>query len=177
MVSEPAIVLPSRSAATTEQVEWLVATFGATLFRIAFAIVRDREAAEDVVQEVLVKAWASMPSWDGDVPIRWTRTVTRNAALSHLRAERARPSDSTDQLASFVSSARGPEDVVVEADTAKSMWAMLGRLGADERSMLVMHEVDGVSYEEIAATFDTTVSAVKSKIYRARVALRSEVVR
>lgn len=177
VVSDPSIVAPPQRAATAEQVEWLVARFGATLFRIAFAIVRDRQAAEDVVQEVLVKAWTSMPSWDGDVPIRWTRTVTRNTALSHVRAGRARPSDPTDHLDLVVSSARGPDEAVVDAETAQSMWAALGRLGAEERSMLVLHEVDGVSYEELAATFGLTVSAVKSKLYRARIALRSEVVR
>lgn len=67
------------------------------------------------------------------------------------------------------------DEQMVRAETAETMWAALGRLGPDERSMLVMHEVDGAPYDEIAAVMGLTVSAVKSKLYRARVALRSEV--
>ena len=163
------VAVPSRlaEAATTAQIEWLVAEFGPTLYRVAVAIVRDRQSAEDIVQEVLVKAWSSMPSWEGDVPIRWARTVTRNAALSHLRCgspdRRRQPNIST----SIAPLTGGADESVLRAEAADTMWAALARLGEDERAMLVMHEVDGLPYDEIAATLDVTVSAVKSKLYRA----------
>lgn len=171
------IVGADASSATTDQIEWLVAEFGATLFRVAVAIVRDRQAAEDVVQEMLVKAWTSMPSWDDDVPIRWARTVTRNTAISHLRSSRARPATPTERLDLVASSTDGVDVEVVRGETADRMWAALGRLGEDERAMLVMHALDGLSYDEIGATLDLTVSSVKSRLYRARVSLRSEVER
>ncbi len=173
------VAVPSRlaEAATTAQIEWLVAEFGPTLYRVAVAIVRDRQSAEDIVQEVLVKAWSSMPSWEGDVPIRWARTVTRNAALSHLRSRIARPATPTEHLDMIAPLTGGADESVLRAEAADTMWAALARLGEDERAMLVMHEVDGLPYDEIAATLDVTVSAVKSKLYRARVALRREVSR
>ena len=175
LVTAQTTASPPRHPSSSQQVEWLVEEFGATLFRVAYAIVRDRSTAEDVVQEVLVKAWTAMPSWDGDVPIRWARTVTRNTALSHLRSARARPAVATDRLDLVTPAVPGPEEEMVRAETTAKMWAALGHLDPEVRSMLVLHEVDGVSYEEIAATFGTTVSAVKSKLYRARLTLRLEV--
>jgi RNA polymerase sigma-70 factor (ECF subfamily) len=176
-VTAPSTAAPAGGVGTSEQVEWLIERFGATLFRVAFSILRDRELAEDVVQEVLLKAWTAMPSWEGDVPVRWARTVTRNTALSHLRAARARPASPTDRLDLVSPAVPGTDEEMIRAERAGEMWAALGRLDPEQRSMLVMHEIDGVSYEEIAMTLGLTVSAVKSRLYRARVALRTEVAR
>lgn len=168
---------PAQPASSSEQVEWLVDTFGVTLFRVAFAIVRDRGTAEDVVQEVLVKAWSSMPSWESDTPIRWARTVTRNTALSYLRSAAARPATPTERLDSLVTPTAGADEIVMRSAETDHMWEVFGRLGAEDRALLVMHEIDEVNYEEIADTLGLTVSAVKSKLYRARNSLRSEVKR
>ena len=166
---------PATTTATDAQIAWLIETYGETLYRVAISVVRNREVAEDIVQEVLVKAWTSMPSWDGDVPIRWARTVTKNAALSALRYAKARPATSLDTDDPMLPSTPAVDDEIVRSESTAAMWAALGRLDEESRLLLVLHEVDNLTYDEIAATTELTVSAVKSKIYRARLALRSEV--
>lgn len=162
------------SAATDEQIRWLIDSFGGKLYRVAVAIVRDSQVAEDVVQEVLVKAWTSMPSWDGDVPIRWARTVTRNTALNVLRSSVQRRVEEFDERDPAAPTREDPADVVVRSSEASDMWAALGRLDSESRLLLVLHEIDGLSYDEVALSCELTVSAVRSKIYRARRALRSD---
>lgn len=166
--------------ATDSQIRWLIDTYGTVLYRVAVAVVRDAQLAEDVVQEVLVKAWTSMPSWDGDVPVKWARTVTKNTALNAMRSRAARPTvpsvefDATDP-ADFITP--GPAERVVRSEAADEMWALLTRIDPEARFLLVLHEIDGLAYDEIADTADLTVSAVKSKIYRARRTLRSDLTR
>lgn len=163
--------------ATDDQMADLVERFGPTLYRVAYSIVGDRATAEDIVQEVLVKAWTSMPSWDGDTPIRWARTVTRNTAISHLRSASNRLVAPTEHLEPLGAQVVGPDTIVERDAEVDRMWQALERLGADERAMLVMHEVEGLSYDEIALTLDISTSSVKSKLYRARVALRATLAR
>ena len=165
---------PAAPPATDAQIEWLIETYGETLYRVAIAVVRNREIAEDIVQEVLVRAWTSMPSWDGDVPIRWARTVTKNAALSALRYSKSRPSTSLEADDPLLPATPGVDDEFARTEGTNAMWSALGRLDEESRLLLVLHEVDKLSYDEIAATTELTTSAVKSKIYRARLALRSE---
>ena len=168
---------PTVPTATDDQIAWLIETYGETLYRVAIAIVGDRRTAEDVVQEVLVKAWTSMPTWENDVPIRWARTVTRNTALNVIRADRRVASTSLDEAEVLLPVAPSAEDVFERNEKVTEMWATLNRLDEDARLLLVLHEVDGLTYDEIAATTGLTIAAVKSKLYRARLALRGEVTR
>ena len=164
---------PPPTTATDDQIAWLIDTYGEMLYRVAVAVVRDRHIAEDVVQEVLVKSWTSMPSWDGDVPIRWARTVTKNTALSALRHSSSRPVCELDDRNASIPTVAAADDIYVRSERVSEMWAKLGRLDDESRLLLVLHEVDELSYDEIAETTDLTMSAVKSKIYRARLALRT----
>ncbi|WP_162142105.1 RNA polymerase sigma factor [Ilumatobacter coccineus] len=158
-------------AANDTQISWLVENYGGLLYRVAFAVVGNRQLAEDVVQEVLVKAWTSMPSWDGDEPIRWARVVTRNTAISTVRSVAGRPFEPLDPDDGSLVSGAADADFERSEEVAE-MWAALGRLDDDSRLLLVLHEVDGLSYEQIVEATDLTMSAVKSKLYRARLTLR-----
>ena len=72
------------TAEQEEQIEWLVRSFGPVIYKVAFAITRSRALAEEVVQDALFAAWSSMPSWEGDVPVRWLCRVTQNHYTSDL---------------------------------------------------------------------------------------------
>ena len=148
----------------------LVEGYADLVYRLAAAIVHDHSLAEDVVQDVMFKAWRSLPDGDGDVRVRWLRTVTRNTAIDVLRHRRF--DDVTASPPEPRTSAAGPERIVEGRRHLGALWSALGELDADARTMLALREVEGMSYDDIAITLAVTASAVKAKLYRARHQLR-----
>jgi RNA polymerase sigma-70 factor (ECF subfamily) len=153
------------------QVQWLVDTYGALAYRVAYSIVGDAALAEDVVQECLVKAWTSMPSWDGDVPVRWLRRVVRNTAVSVVRRR------SRVVFVDEIPDRPGTDTDVHRRVEGRAMVATMARalatLDDSSRALLVLRETDDMGYEEIAEVMDMTPSAVKAKLYRARHQLKA----
>ena len=157
-------------AGSDEQIRWLVGTYGRLVFRVAFAVTHNEALAEEVVQDTMVKAWTSMPSWEGDQPVKWLRTVARNRAISVMRKERR--SVAEDDLDRERSNAVDTEQVVEARMLVEAMHEALAMLDEDSRTMIVLRETDELHYVEIAEMFGITPSAVKAKLYRARHELR-----
>lgn len=161
---------PAAHVLSATQLEDLLERHGALIYRMAVAIVHDHALAEDVVQEVVLKAWRSLPDEGGDVPVRWLRTVTRNTSIDLLRHRRFdsnihRP---PDHLTTDLTTDR----IVEGRHHLHALWLALSHLDQDSRTMLVLRETEGFSYEEIAELLTMTPSAVKAKLYRARHTLR-----
>ncbi len=158
------------TTASDAQIEWLVKQHAPMVWRVAYSVLRDRSSADDVTQEVFVKAWTSMPSWENDVPVRWLRRVARNTAISMLRS-RARL-DITESFETRSDLRPEPEQMLEESEMAEAMFVALGQLNEESRTMIVVQHNDGASYEDLAHLFDTTPSAVKAQLYRARHAMK-----
>jgi RNA polymerase sigma-70 factor (ECF subfamily) len=169
-VSESASDGDSGANASEDQIRWLVDTYGNVVYRVAYAIVGDASLAEDVVQECLVKAWTSMPSWEGDVPVRWIRRVARNIAVSNLR--KSKRLLFVDDVGDRAGDGADIHRVVEGRERVRSLAIALAQLDERSRTLLILRESDQLSYEEIAETMDMTTSAVKAKLYRARHFLR-----
>ncbi|MBA3267962.1 MAG: sigma-70 family RNA polymerase sigma factor [Acidimicrobiia bacterium] len=144
--------------------------YGALIYRVAVSVVQDPGLAEDVVQEVLVKAWTSMPSWQGDVPVRWLRRVARNEAISVVR--RRRRLGGPAGLESRASGEPDVERLVEGRGEVRALREALGELDDVARTLLVLRETEGLSYEDLADVVGLTPSAVRARLYRARQALK-----
>jgi RNA polymerase sigma-70 factor (ECF subfamily) len=143
----------------------------AIVYRLALSIVGDRSLADDVVQETLIKAWRGAPvDGDGLVPRAWMMKVARNTAISLLRTRREELYDDErmPDRASSVTVARTVEGRAALGDLRTA----LDRLDEDARTLIVLREIDGLSYEEIAATMDLPLPTVKTRLFRARQALK-----
>ncbi|MCH7788346.1 MAG: RNA polymerase sigma factor [Acidobacteria bacterium] len=154
------------------QMEELVQAHSPALFRFALSIVGDRALAEDVVQEALIKAWRKGPVDDeGRVPRAWLMKVTRNTAISVLRARRdlipgneALPDAAGDDFTTR--SAEGREAV-------GQLGVALSALDEDARGLILLREIDGLSYDEITDLLDIPLHTVKTRLFRARRALKT----
>lgn len=149
----------------------LVDEHAKAVYRVALSIVHDPALADDVVQETMIKAWRKSPVEPGQpIPRPWLLTVARNASISMLRTRR-------EDLRGPETMPEGPNSAGVDrqvegrAALAELMQA-LRRLDDDSRALIVMREVDGLSYEEIATALDVPLSTVKTRIFRARGALK-----
>jgi RNA polymerase sigma factor (sigma-70 family) len=128
-----------------------------------------RQDAEDVLQDVFVRAFGALRNDDRTVNVRaWLYRVAHNRCIDHLR----RPQPPAAEI--FEMSRKPLLDPVDEAqrrDDLRRLVGDLGRLPEQQRSALLMREIDGLSYAELAGALDVTVPAVKSLLVRARVGL------
>ncbi len=159
-------------ARESARMDALVRAHAATLFRFARSIVHDDGLAEDVVQEALVKAWRRGPiADDGSIPRAWLMTVTRNTAISMLRARRdlpLGPDDLPEQAAPH------DTDRTVEGrDAVERLESVLTALDEEARTLILLREVDGLSYDDLAEMLDMPLPTVKTRLFRARRQLKA----
>jgi RNA polymerase sigma-70 factor (ECF subfamily) len=150
-------------SARVADLEWLVAAHRQGVYRYLCRIVGRAETAHDLTQEVFLRvSRASVPE-TGDAGQRaWIFRIARNLALNHLRDGRRRP-----EPMSLVD--RG---TAATQELSLAVREALDALPALDRDVFLLRESVGLSYEEIAAACDLTADAVRSRLYRARAALR-----
>ncbi len=128
-----------------------------------------RQDAEDVLQDVFVRAYGALRQDDREVNVRaWLYRVAHNRCVDHLRRPAPAPGDV------FATSRKPLHDPIEEAqrrEDLRRLVADVSRLPAQQRSALLMREMNGLSYQDLADALDVTVPAVKSLLVRARVGL------
>src|SRR5690348_12834034 len=128
-----------------------------------------RQDAEDVLQDVFVRAYGSLRADTRDMNVRaWLYRVAHNRCIDHLR----RPVPPPAEI--FEVSRKPLHDPIEEAqrrDDLRRLVEDVGRLPEQQRSALLMREIDGLSYQDLAEALDVSVPAIKSLLVRARVGL------
>lgn len=157
----------TRPDVAEEQFRHLVADHAEVVYRVAYSVVRDPHLAEDVVQETIIKAWQNLGDWRGEGSVRgWLLSIAHNTAVSHLR--RMRDTATEPQ--------RLPERASdLDVERTSGARAELGELrraldALDDlsRSVVVMRDLEGLSYQQIADALDVPLATVKTRLLRAR---------
>ncbi len=150
----------------------LVATMERPLLYFARSIVRDDGAALDVLQAVWVTAFRGLRRLDEPAALRpWLYRVTRGHAVDHVRREVARAS-AERSLAEEVDEAPRQEDPRFDADDAEALHRALATLDVRHREVLVLHFLEDMPTDEVAAVVGCPRGTVKSRIHHAKRALR-----
>lgn len=152
-----------------EAFERLVPAYRRRVFGLAFSILRDRAAAEDLAQEVFVKLWQALPRYDGRAQLStWIYAITRNAAISALRARRSEVSMSDPAVAEEADGIAAPSAAVPDD-------AMLRRrieaLPERQRIAVTLYYLDERPVEEVAQMMGLPANTVKTHLHRARASL------
>lgn len=147
------------------------------VYSLALRMCGRSEDAADVAQEAFLAAWRGLPAFRGEAGFStWLYRLTTNAAIDHLRrARRERGTLSLDDGALGLDAVDGgelPQEHAERQELRSAVEQGLARLGADHRQVLVLRELRQLSYEEIARELDVDLGTVKSRISRARSALR-----
>ena len=147
----------------------LVVEHGDAIYRLALSVVRDQALAEDVAQEALVKAWLALPSFRGDASLRsWLLRITHNTAISTLRRRRAVVIDPLDMPEEPTRIERSVESRVQGEVVMDHFIEALDTLDELSRSIVVLRELEGLSYDEISEVLDVPMPTVKTRLLRAR---------
>ena len=163
------------------------------LYRLAYGITRNDADAEEVVQDVFLTLFRKIEGFEGRAALgSWLYRVTANAALLKRRGKRAelevsleeqlptyrtdghREGDRSFLLADW---SETPEEILLTGDSRKTLERALDRLPDHYRAIVVLREVEGLDNEEVAKILGESVPTVKSRLHRARMALREELTR
>lgn len=161
----------------------IVETFQHTVYNTAFGFVRNREDAEDIMQEAFITIYEALPGFRGDSELStWIYRITVNTALVFLRKKKRK------KRFQFLESLFGTTQSVIEqvADeyyhpelTAENnerthiLFCAVEKLPEQQRAAFVLKNVEGLRYEEIGKTLGITISAVESLLHRAKKNLQS----
>lgn len=157
------------AGANPEELSQLVAEHGDAIFRLALSVVRDRALAEDIAQETLVKAWLALPTFRGESSLRgWVLRIAHNTAISTLRRRRAVLVDPHELPEEMTNPNRSVESRVLDGAAMDDFVEALDTLDELSRSIVVLRELDGLSYEEIAEVLAVPMPTVKTRLLRAR---------
>jgi RNA polymerase sigma-70 factor, ECF subfamily len=161
------------------------------LYRLALRMTQSEADAAEVLQEAFLNAWQKLPLFRGEAQFSsWLYRIAANSALMRLRRKRRAPDGLPDQPLELTGPKFTPDGQHAEASRSdwsqraddKLLSAELGRyideavkkLPDDYRTVFLLKDVSGLSNEEIASELDLTVPAVKSRLHRARLALREQ---
>ena len=160
--------------------------YGGWIHRVARRLLNDPRDAEEVTQDVLLTVVRKIQTFKGEAAFSsWLYRIAANAAYQRLRAKRSRQEVSLEPfLPVFDDEGRYIEPVVdwssklndpaVAGETRAAIERSLSRLPEEYRVVILLHDVEELPNEEVAATLGLTVAAVKSRVHRARLFLRQE---
>ncbi|HVT91142.1 MAG TPA: RNA polymerase sigma factor [Tepidisphaeraceae bacterium] len=147
---------------------WLVDRYGNRLYGLARGIVGSSEDAEDVVQETLSGAFRSIRGFQGRASL-WTwlvRILVRQASRRRAQARAVDRFDETDESSPSSTSGNKGVDARVDLDAA------LMKLNVEHRQILLLREMEQMTYDEISESLEIPIGTVESRLYRARLELR-----
>ena len=176
-------LLIQRSARGDEQAcTELVERHQRMVYGLALHLLGDHQEALDLSQEVFLRVFKTLPSFRGDSELKtWIYRIAINQARNRQRWWRRRRRGAQVSLEDHVkangeltthATEASPDGVFRRRELASRLTAALERLPFDQRSVIVLREIDGLSYEEIAFSLGVAVGTVKSRLARARGALR-----
>ena len=155
----------------------LVRMYENKAYHLALRMCGNAEDANDVAQDAFLAAWKGLPSFRGDAGFStWLYRLVSNAAIDHLRRTKHQRGNVSldDEELNFDApdTAPGPLESAVEKELQQTVQEGLAQLHDEHRTVLVMREVQALSYEEISHALGIDMGTVKSRISRARTALR-----
>ncbi len=162
----------------------LVLKYEHKIVNLVMRYVRDPEQALDIAQEAFIKAYRALPRFRGDSAFyTWLYRIAVNTAKNYLAAQRRRPTnielDLQDpeqyNLHAKLKETDTPEGVTLSQELKDTLERAIAALPDDLRTAIILRELDGMSYEEIAQTMDCPVGTVRSRIFRARDAIGKKV--
>jgi len=158
----------------------LVLSYQSMVYNFAYRILGDRHAAADATQDAFISAFKAIGKFRGGSFKAWLLRIVTNACYDQLRRKQRQPSTSLDALLvlepaptqSLTDSRESPEEYTVRQELSKAIQIGIGSLPPEQRITLVLADVQGFSYQEIAGVTGVALGTVKSRLSRARNKLR-----
>jgi RNA polymerase sigma-70 factor (ECF subfamily) len=179
-MNEPALIESARKG-DLDAFNTLVVAYQHQVYNLAYRIMGDEASAADATQEAFISAYKHMESFRGDSFKSWIFRIVTNACYDELRRRKRRPATSLDGMVDDGDSeieydvpddSNGPEIRTEQREMALTIQTGINLLPEDQRVALVLSDIQGMSYEEIAVMTGANLGTVKSRLSRARAKMR-----
>lgn len=173
--------------------EQLVSAHQERVYRLALRMMGTESDAQEVVQDALLSAWRNLQKFEGKSQFgSWLYRIAANAALMMLRTRRRHPQVSMEEVTALGADETGvdgfgagagddwskrPDDQLQSSELRAAIQSAVDALPESSRQVFMVRDVDGLSTEETAETLGLSVPAVKTRLHRARLALREAISR
>jgi RNA polymerase sigma-70 factor, ECF subfamily len=150
----------------------IVTRYERRVWAICLRMCGDVEDARDASQDAFITTLRSLGTFRGEAQLStWLHRVAVNASLDVIRRRTRRRTESLDDTIEQASDAAGPDEEADRAHRAAEVHRALKRLAPDHRAVIVLHDLQGLPYPEVADALDVPVGTVKSRLHRARLEL------
>jgi RNA polymerase sigma-70 factor, ECF subfamily len=187
VVTDEALVARARGG-DFHAFEELVDRYEDKIFRLAYRFVRNETEAKEILQDTFLSVWRKLDTFKGDAQFgSWLYRVATNAALMRLRAQRRHPEVATAELpVDYLDNygqlpqwgenwAKRPDDELQSEELRRRIQQAVDELPDIYRTVFIVRDVEGLSTEETAEVLQISVPTVKTRLHRARLALRNAI--
>lgn len=175
---EPAIIAAAQQG-DLRAFDELVSAYQELAYSVAYRILGNSDTAMDATQEAFIRAFQGLSRFRGGSFKGWILRITTNCSYDQLRYKQRRPSTPIDDLVEddehssiLLADEEEPEAYTERQELGMAIQRALGVLPSDQRAVLVMSDIHGLSYNEISEAMQISVGTVKSRLSRARGKLR-----
>ncbi|MCA9632017.1 MAG: sigma-70 family RNA polymerase sigma factor [Myxococcales bacterium] len=175
-------LLQAAKSGDAAALEALLARYQNQVYRFGMRMCRDPEDAKDVLQDTLIATARGVRDFRGASSIStWLYSIARSFCIKKRRrskfapeVERSLDTEVGEQVIAMADGGRLPEDAVAGKQIQEALERAIGSLEPMYREVLVLRDVEGLSAQEVAEVLDISVQAVKSRLHRARIAVRNQ---
>jgi len=164
----------------TQAFNKLVLTYQTLVYNVAYRMLRNPDAATDATQEAFISAFRALHGFRGGSFKAWLLRIVTNACYDQFRVAKRRPTSSLDDMpvdpdhsAILIDHAESPEDHAVRRDLGHAIQNGLEGLPAEQKLAVILSDIQGFSYAEIAQVTGVSLGTVKSRLSRGRARLRN----
>lgn len=176
--STEADLLRRAKGGDTAAFDEIITRYRQRIFMTAYLIIRNEDDALDLCQEAFLRAWKALRRFDGRQALgAWLRRIVTNAAIDLCRSRRRRPLECLEEMdspqeglaaRSLAAPAEQPGDALERSELRARIEAAFSELSPDHRAVIVLREIEDLSYEDIAQTTGVSTGTVMSRLFHAR---------
>jgi RNA polymerase sigma factor (sigma-70 family) len=181
MADEELRLMGAAQRGDVESFNALVRLYEGRIYNLAYRMLGDAESAADAAQDAFLSAYRNLRSFRGGSFRSWMLRIATNACYDVLRARKRRPTvsldlpegdEGDDTPLQIPDTGESPDDIALRRELAAAIQEGLEHLPEDQRLTVVLSDIQGLSYEEIAQITDANLGTVKSRLSRGRARLR-----